>query len=60
LIDSVGLAYAPRASAMSTLPASAPIFDIYGAPPPSAVASSQDHYGAAVPISPGRIPSTEG
>jgi Ca2+-binding RTX toxin-like protein len=49
IIDGLGQAYATNRAPLS-LPGASPIFDLYGAPLPSAVANSQHHYGTPVPI----------
>ncbi len=52
IIDEYGAAYAvDRALASAAQRAGlSPFYDVYGAPPPSAVANSQIHYGQPVPL----------
>ncbi|MEO8080324.1 MAG: lipase family protein, partial [Caldimonas sp.] len=47
--DSYGVAYDPIRTELALVGAS-PIYDIYGAPLPSAVANSQNHYGRGIPV----------
>ena len=47
-LDSLGVAYDPNRARKAVT--TSPIYDIYGAPLPSAVANSQYHYGANEPI----------
>ncbi len=49
LTDGLGAAYATNRAPLS-LAGLSPIYDIYGAPLPSAVANSQHHYGEATPV----------
>jgi len=49
ITDGLGAAYATNRAPLALLGA-APIYDIYGAPLPSAVSNSQHHYGAPTPI----------
>ena len=49
ILDGLGLAIAAD-RAPQTLAGASPIYDLYGAPLPSAVSNSQRHYGTPVPV----------